>query len=474
MLASGYQARDADELHDLLLRLGDLDETEIGSRCETQPQAWLTLLDRQRRAVKLRVGGSSRWIAASDAGLYRDALGAMPPANLPADMLAHVPGALDALVTRFARRRGPFLTSQLETRYGSSSGQAESVLNLARVNGRLIQGHIRPSAPAAQWCDAEVLRRLKRETLAHLRRQVAPVEMAALADYLPRWHGIGSKVSTPDRLLDVLEQLQGLPLPWTTWHEEVLPSRVRGFTVDALEQLCAMGQVVWFGAGAQGPRDARVVFHLRGGETPILWPDRLPETHEWTEPASGAVINNLRTHGARFQTELELAMGEHTQFDAQAVSDALRELMWAGVITNDTLAPLRYLNVPARRRYQGRNLRGGRRAPVTGGRWSAVPEESADLTRATLARTETLLGRYGIVSREMALADGVRSGFTGIYKVLRQMEESGRVRRGYFVEGLSGAQFSLPGAVDLLRRAERGSAADAAITALPALAVCLT
>jgi ATP-dependent Lhr-like helicase len=509
-----YQARDANEVEDLLNRVGDLSLEEIGDRTTADPELWLKQLEDECRAATLRLGGEARWIAAPDAGLYAHALGAMPPAGLPAAFLEPAPNALRQLIARFARRRGPFVIGVLAHRYGLVAAQLLPALQLAERDGELVHGPMRPAGSSAEWCDAQVLRRLKRETLAHLRKQVAPVDAPALAAYLPRWQGIDGPHCGVDRLLDVIEQLEGVPALWSVWCEEILPRRVRGFNLDQLEQLCAMGQVVWIGAGAKGPRDGRVMLFVRE-HLALFHIARDSSDVAWERAASEPILNLLLEGGARFQTDIELALaappsGESLTrksrmpfgrrsthpgspnapsrldrgrpltagtdervpgtsavgampeeptatfgFDSDAIRDGLRELMWAGVITNDTLAPLRALaNSPARQ-VRSRTGRVRIRNGVPGGRWGAVPVTDEDPTAAALLRAETLLGRYGIVSREMALAEGVPGGFTSVYPVLRQMEEGGRVRRGYFVEGLSGAQFAVAGAVDRLRECVR-------------------
>lgn len=489
-LEPDHRARDADELEDLLHRLGDLTEAEIVARTTERPADWLAALDLEARAVRVRIAGEERWIASTDAGLYRDALGVMTPATLPAALLEPVEGGLGTLVARFARRRGPFTTAALAGRYGLLESQVRPVLELARVDGVLVQGHMRPGGTHIEWCDAEVLRRLKRETLAHLRSRVAPVEAPALAAYLPGWQGVDQGAGGTDRLLDVIDQLQGLALPWSLWQDEVLPRRVRGFNIEQLEQLSAMGEVAWFGAGASGPKDGRVVLVLRENLALFAQPRGSDET-PWTARGCEAVLALLRAGGARFQTEIELSLAggaaatgpgvvaAHLPTEGEAdddltpdeIGEALRELMWAGVITNDTLAPLRSLGRSPGRSMRTRGLRSRSRTPVAGGRWWALPQGSDDAhTRHAVARAEVMLGRYGIVSREMALAENVPRGFSSIHTVLRQMEEGGRVRRGYFVEGLSGAQFAVPGAVDALRAAgEEGRRDDHRVLALASL-----
>ena len=315
----------------------------------------------------------------------------------------------------------------------------------------LVRGEIRPGGAELDWCDAEVLRRLKRRTLARLRDEVAPAEAPALALFLPKWQGVDDGRTGAERLLETLGQLQDLALPWSVWSTVVLPRRVAGFSLDMLDMLAASGAVVWVGRGAGGPKDGRVAFYLRSTIRDLVSVDR-----DYAPPSAlhGAILEALAGGGASFLTELEdrvnAAVPGHTAAEFRA---ALWDLVWAGQITNDTCAPLRSL---------GRAPKGGRRRRrglvdrLAGGRWSLVSSlvpSAPNPTVQAVARAGLLLERYGVVSREAALAEELPGGFAPLYKVLKEMEDTGRVRRGYFVEGLTGAQFSHPGAVDRLRAA---------------------
>jgi len=445
-LAPDRRARDPDALHDLLRRVGDLSEAEVRARAAADPGPWLGVLRGQMRAVPVRVGGEERWIAAEDAGLYRDALGAVPPPGLPAPFLEPVPDALERLLRRYARTRGPFRTRDPAVRYGLTPAQVEPVLRLLEARGELVRGGIRPGGAGPEWCDPDVLRRIKRATLARLRRQVAPVEAAALARFLPGWHGVDSPAPGEDALLEAVARLQGVPLPWSVLGREILPARVAGFRPEMLDLLAATGRVLWVGRGALGPRDGRVVLYLREDAADLA---EVPP-FDPPGPAHARVLEVLEARGALFLVELEAAVRQACPGLAPgALREALWDLVWAGQVTNDTFAPLRALG----RRPRSRGRQGA--APV-GGRWSRVRDavgEDPGPTRRAAAWARVLLDRYGVVSREAARAEEVPGGFGPIYRVLRALEERGRVRRGYFVEGLSGAQFALPGAVDRLRAA---------------------
>ncbi|WP_422126618.1 DEAD/DEAH box helicase [Thioalkalivibrio sulfidiphilus] len=447
------RARDADELHDLLRRLGDQTTAELSRRCTEDPAPWLETLMHSGRAAAVRIAGEPRFIAAEDAGLYRDALGVAPPPGLPDAFLVPVPDALEQLLRRFARTRGPFVTKQAAARFGLTEAQVIPVLRALLAEGRLVQGELRPGGSEPEWCDVDILRRLKRRTLASLRHQATPVEARALARFLPEWHGItretGQRHGGAARLMEVVAQLEGLPLPWSLLAEVILPARVSGFTLEMLDMAAATGQVVWVGVGAQGPRDGRVTLYRRE-RAPLLLPpaDELPD-----EPLHRTLLEHLDRRGASFYLELETAVQRaHPEANAADFRAALWDLVWAGAITNDTFAPLRAL-ARGPSKPTGRSAwRGGQ--ALAGGRWSRVSElrdPTVSDTEQAVARAEMLLERYGIVSREAALAENLPGGFGAVYGVLRAMEESGRIRRGYFVEGLSGAQFAWAGSVDRIR-----------------------
>ena len=442
-------ARDADEVHDLLRHLGDLSETEIDERSRCDVAAALAQLEQEQRAIPIKVAGEARWIAAEHAATYRDALGAMPPPGLPASYLQAPDNPLERLAQRYAHTHGPFLASDLASRLGLRPAQVEPVLRSLLQDGTIVNGEIRPGGSALDWCDAEILRRLKRRTLARLRDAVAPVDAATLGRFLPRWHDIGTEQGGPVRLLEVVQQLEGLELPWSSLHQTLLPLRVANFSVDMLDMLAATGQLVWIGTAPLGARDGRLALYLRERVGDLLEPRPIDEA---LTPEHRGILDLLSRRGASFTFEIETAVKQ----DFPAVGEPefqelLWDLAWAGQITNDTFAPLRTLARPAPRRGRRRGAGGG---ILAGGRWSLVSGLiSADNnpTTRTVARAHMLLDRYGVVSREVAAAENLSGGFGPLYKILSTLEESGRVRRGYFVEGLSGAQFARPGTIDRIR-----------------------
>jgi ATP-dependent Lhr-like helicase len=309
-----------------------------------------------------------------------------------------------------------------------------------------LRGEFRPGGTEREWCDPDVLRSLRRRSLARLRREVEPVPAAALGRFLPAWHGIGSESGTLDRLLEVVAQLEGLFLPWSVFERDVFPARVRGYQPRMLDELCAGGEIVWIGRGSLGTDDGRVAL-VRRERLALLAPTTAEEPPN--EPIHQRIRDHLSGRGASFFREIFSAAGGPT--DA-AVLDALWDLVWSGELTNDTLTPLRLRLV--RKSKTRRPIHLARTGPPeAAGRWSLVPMGGSGTDRAH-ALALSLLERHGVVTRESVLGEGVPGGFASVYPVLRAMEESGKIRRGYFVEGLGAAQFALPGAVDRLR-AER-------------------
>ena len=447
-LAEERHARDADEVHDLLRRLGDLTTDEIALRASEAPISWLESLKDQRRAVELKVAGEKRWIAAEDAGLYRDALGCATPPGVPDTFLVPVERPLETLLRRWARHHGPFLAADPAARFDLRVEQVTEVLQRLEASGVLDYGEIRPGGVQPDWCDAEVLRRLKRRNLARLRDEVAAVDTPALALFLPAWHGIGGRGSGPERLTEVISQLQDYPLPWSLLNTVLLPARVPGYRPEMLDTLAASGTLVWVGRGAAGSKDGRISLYLREEVRELL--DE-PGAFESDSRLHTVILDSLKSNGASFMLEIaEAVKTANVEHNARELTAALWDLVWAGQITNDTFAPLRDLSRSGPRRSRHAS---GRGAVVTGGRWSLVRglAGKSDDTRRSLARAKLLLNRYGVVSRKCAQHEELPGGFAPLYKVYREMEEQGRVRRGHFVDGLEGAQFAWAGAVDRLR-----------------------
>ncbi len=463
-LVDGRRARDADEIHDLLRVLGPLDRHEIEARTTDEfdvAQAIVALVDEQR-AIEVGIGGERRLAAAEDAGRLRDALGVAVPMGLPAAFSDSVDDPLGDLVLRFARTHGPFVTRQFADRYGVGVDRAEQALERLAADGRLVRGEFRPEGSGREWVDDGVLRQLRRRSLAALRAEVAPVEQAALGRFLPGWQGVGVRRRGPDGLAEVIGILQGAALPASVLESAILPSRMIEYRPSDLDLLMTSGEVVWVGAGGIGAKDGRIRLAFRDQLGLLVSPD--PEPPD--EPIHDAIRARLASMGASFWHDVVAAVADADGVPPsdKAVLAALWDLVWAGEITNDSLAPVRAFlgsgSVGSSSRSSRRRPRVGQlRAqgpPQAAGRWSLVgpllqPEPSA--TQRQTARALQLVERYGVLTREAALGEGISGGFAGVYPMLKLLEERGEVRRGYFVEGLGAAQFALPGAVDRLRTA---------------------
>jgi ATP-dependent Lhr-like helicase len=469
------RATSRDELCEVLRRVGDLRRDEALERVleGVDGSAMLEALERERRVARVRIAGEERFIAADDAGLYRDALGVAPPAGLASAHLADVPDALAVLLARYARTHAPFTSAEVSERYRLD---ASSTLRDLERAGALVRGELRKSESEAggrEWCDVEVLRRLRRASLAVLRKEIEPVDARALAAFMPSWQGVGRwsagremRAGGVERLREVLAPLQGLALPAATWERDVLPARSGSYSPTWLDELCAGGEVVWVGAGALGRGSGRVALYFRE-DAALLGPPPGARGEPPGDPEHTLLRERLAAGPCFFSdllAELDVA--------APVLVERLWDLVWTGEVTNDAWAPLRAQRSTATsaprlsgvprapriggRRFGGQALRGGRHA--TGaqvqGRWSLAEPLFAtkvDPGQRRRALAELLLERYGLLSREQVLAEGVQGGFSSLYGALNDLETLGVCRRGYFVEGLGGAQFALGGAVERLR-----------------------
>jgi ATP-dependent Lhr-like helicase len=444
-----------DGIHDLLLRIGDLRHEEIELRCAmADVTTAIAALANAGRIAVVRIAGEQRYIAAEDAARYRDGLGTPLPAGLPDALLEPVRDPAGDLVLRFARTHGPFTVAALAHRFGIGTAIAESLLLRLTESGRLVQGEFRPGGVDREWVDADVLRRLRSRSLARLRREVEPVSADALGRFMVSWHRIGSERRGLEALLDGIEQLQGAPLPFSVLEREILPARVADYQPSMLDTLMAAGEVVWAGSEPLGERDGRIAVYLTDHMARL----RPPTPPADVEGRGSEILAYLRSHGASFFAAVHEGSGGG--FPGETVS-ALWDLVWKGLVTNDTLHALRaYVrDEPARpsRRSRQAPFTSRRLAPPTAeGRWSvlAAPRVSrSSTTEWSTAIAQQLLARYGVVTRETIAHEPVTGGFSVIYQVLKAMEDSGRVRRGYFVAGLGAAQFAVPATLDLLRSA---------------------
>ncbi|WP_344471416.1 ATP-dependent helicase [Nonomuraea monospora] len=481
--------RDLEDLADLLRSHGPLLAPDVSVR--GGDPAWLEELERARRAIRVRIAGEEQWAAIEDAARMRDALGVPLPVGIPHAFLEPVTDPLADLVARHARTRGPFHAGTAAARFGLGVAVVSDALRRLAATGRVVSGEFRPGGRGEEWCDAGVLRMLRRRSLARLRKEVEPVAPETLALFLPAWHGItgvgtdkagaggggrgasgfgadaggrgasgfGMDARGPagsaramDALVRSIEQLQGAAVPASALETLVLPSRVPGYHPALLDELTSAGDVMWVGQGSLPGGDGWVSL-LFADTAPLL----LPEPAEITmTPVHERVLELLGGGGALFFRGLSDQFGS-TQDDATLVA-ALWDLVWSGRVSGDTLAPLRATlgtgrpaHRPATTRRRRAVLPSRSGPPTVAGRWWLLPSAADDATQRAHAQAEVLLERHGVVTRGAVTSERLPGGFTPIYQVLRAYEESGRCRRGYFVEGLGGAQFALPGAVDRMR-----------------------
>jgi ATP-dependent Lhr-like helicase len=461
-LTDRRRARTLDGVADLLRRIGDLRTDEVEARTADALDAAEALreLDRSRRAVAVRIGGEERWIAVEDVARYRDAVGVSPPSGIAETWLAATTDPLDALLVRWARTHAPFTAEAPASRWAVARAAIEERLQALVAGGTLLEGAFRPGGAAHEFTDPDVLRQLRRRSLARLRREVEPVEPEVLGRFLPAWHGIGSTAGGTGRLIEVVAQLEGVPIPASVLERDILPARVAGYTPRLLDELGAAGEVVWIGRGTLGRDDGRVALYRRDRVDLLATAGSADDRP--SEPLHEAIRQHLQRRGASFYPQLRAAVPDARS--ENDLLDGLWDLVWAGEVTNDTFAPLRALSLPRSR--SKASPRPGRVValgpPRAAGRWSLVADlvgEERTPTERGFALATTLLERHGVVTREAVAAEGIAGGYGSVYPVLRAMEESGRARRGYFVGGLGAAQFALPGAVDRLR-ATRDDDAD--------------
>jgi ATP-dependent Lhr-like helicase len=484
-LLEDYRARSADGIHDLCLRLGDLSREELGRRVVSPDLLQqVDRLVRSRRLLELRIAGERRLIAAEDAARYRDGLGVPLPPGLAAALLEPVAQPVLELVRRYARTHGPFTLREVADRFALDAAAVENALRLLAHEGRMLEGGFRPGGLNREWCDAEMLRLIRRKSLAKLRREVEPVEQHTLARFLTHWQGLltprRSGHGNLDVLLDAIESLQGAPLPASLVENAILPARIAEYAPAGLDTLIAAGEVAWAGVEPIGERDGRIALFL-ADKLPLLMQQR-PILEPLTEREE-RLLAVLESTGASFFDALHQAVGGG--YPGETI-EALWSLVWRGLITNDSLHALRaYIARPesarAPRRLQtGAVFRSRKTTPPTAqGRWSllgfrglqgrtqrgsdgaraGVPADrsssvgwSPSATEASHALALQLLNRYGVLLRESVAAENVPGGFSAVYDVLKALEESGRIRRGYFVAGLGATQFALPAAIDLLRQ----------------------
>lgn len=458
--------KDAEGVADALRVLGPLTSAELAER--GADPAWARELAGARRVIEVRIASVEHWAAIEDAGRLRDALGVALPVGVPEAFTEPVKDPLGDLLARFARTHGPFTAAAAAERFGLGRAVTEGALERLGASGRVVQGEFHPAGVGQEWCDATVLRRLRRRSLAALRQELEPVEPTALARFLPPWQHLGGQgLRGLDGLVRAVEQLQGAAVPASALEKLVLPSRVAQYQPAMLDELTATGELLWAGSGSLPGKDGWVSLYL-AENAPLLLPP--PHPLELTPPHQAVLDALAGGYGLFFRQIADQVRATHPTASDQALADALWELAWSGRLTNDTVAPLRALLGSGRtagstahraRRSVPRGRFGALTAaprpasrtgpPTVAGRWSLLPPLEPDPTLRAHALARTLLDRHGVVTRGAVAAEGVEGGFSAVYRVLSAFEDSGQARRGYVVEGLGAAQFAMDGAVDRLR-----------------------
>jgi ATP-dependent Lhr-like helicase len=487
-LSDDRKARDLEGVVDLLRVLGPLSLDELVARVvpavapdasEGTISAWLDELTSTHRILPARIAGASRFAIIEDASRLRDALGVALPIGVPTAFVLPVADPVGDLVSRFARTHGPFTAAAVAERFGLGIAVVLDSLRRLASDRRVVEGEFRPGASGSEWVDAEILRRLRSRSLAALRQEVEPVSQDALGRFLPAWQHIqpdaSRRLSGADGLLQIIEQLGGVALPASAWETLVLPARMRDYSQAWLDELTVSGEVLWSGAGTLPGSDGWVSLHLAETAAVSL---PVPVDAETTELQRDILVA-LAGGGAYFFRQLGTALGAP---DDRELTTALWDLVWAGLVTNDTFAPLRSFlggkaaprRAPRARSYRGRTqslLTAQSGPPTVAGRWSLLPLAEGDTTVRAKATAEALLDRHGVVTRGAVMSEGIAGGFALVYKVLSTFEETGRARRGYFVDGLGGAQFGTGATIDRLRQFTRD---DDAIPELAAITLAAT
>lgn len=465
-LSADRAARDAEGVADLLRLLGPLTPEELAARAGgTDVGGWLEGLRGARRALTVSYAGRSWWVAIEDIGRLRDGVGAAVPLGVPVAFTEAVADPLGELLGRYARTHTPFTTAEAAARFGLGLRVTADVLGRLAADGKLVRGDFvtATETPGAgggeQWCDADVLRILRRRSLAALRAQVEPVSTAAYGRFLPAWHHVSSPQSGIDGLVAAIDQLAGVRVPASALEPLILAPRIRDYSPALLDELLATGEVTWSGAGSISGSDGWIALHASDSAPLTL---SAPAPLDLTD-AHRAILDTLAGGGAYFFRQLA-----ETGLPDAALKAALWELIWAGWVTGDTFAPVRAVlggagarkrSAPAHRtqrpprlsRYSVAHAQHRSTDPTVAGRWSVVAAPEPDSTVRAHYQAELLLNRHGVLTRGAVAAEGVPGGFATIYKVLSTLEEAGRCQRGYFVESLGGAQFAVASTVDRLR-----------------------
>ena len=459
--APDRRARTTEEVADLLRTLGPVAIEDLPVHTDVPLSAIDAAL--AGRVMHVRIAGTEHLAQVNDAALLRDGLGIPVPPGVPAQVDT-VTDALPQLLSRWARTRGPFLINEAAAAFGLSVSAAYGVINGL---DKVVEGHYRAGVEETEYCAAEVLKVIRSRSLAAARAATEPVSATAFARFLPAWQQVAPAGTRPalrgaDGVLAVIEQLAGAKAPASAWESLILPARVGDYSPAHLDELTLSGEVLIVGAGKAGSADPWIML-LPADYAAQLLPQNEPEGYSILERA---LLEHLGTGGAFHFGELAAdAPGTEAE-----VRQALWQLVEAGAVSPDSFAPVRARLAGktggkaahrAKRRPNRSRLRMGKTSfaqaqrvstpPDVGGRWELTPPAAQDPTARSVAHGEAWLDRYGVVTRGSVVAEDVLGGFALAYKVLSGFEESGKAMRGYVIEGLGAAQFSIPAVIDRLR-----------------------
>ena len=505
--------RDADELHDALLTLGVAPMDELALRTETASREmllrWLENLAQSGRVMRIIPWeGATLWLAAEQAALvsaaYPDAalegkVSLLPPAIGQGGDEMEREDAVLHLVRGWTESSGPFTASEMAGLLCLSPSDVYTAVLGLENEGLVLRGSFRAGVDEEEFCDRRILARIHRATVGRLRREIEPVSQASFMRFLFRWQHAASGWQTAGEggLLDVIDKLQGFETAAAAWEPELLARRVSDYDPDLLDRLCTGGEVAWgrFARGSNaaagngaGPRAAltrysSITLALRESLDWLL--DPAPECVDGLTGAMAEIMQALSTRGACFQSDLIA----HTRRLPSDVEEALWTLAANGLVTSDSVIPLRARVDGKQRREKQRRGRAdyksarnnGKvassqlRARINGseppasyrarsqrrasaGRWSLL--ESFDPVEDPVeARAMQLLRRYGVVFPELLARERMVPRWRDLVRVYRRLEARGEIRGGRFVAGFVGEQFALPDVVAELRETHRAPAA---------------
>jgi ATP-dependent helicase Lhr and Lhr-like helicase len=461
--------RTGTEMAEWLRRLGDLSSSEL----EGPMREFLKELTIDGRAINLRIPRTvdpERWILAEDEMLYKDAFG-LSDAGRDKQQ-----SASQTILSRFLETHALVGLDDILRRYPFEKAWARQQLEEWSAAGRVVQVRPKKNDQPLQWSAPTNLEQVQRNSLALMRSEVITCSPPQFADFLTRWQKAHphARVGTSQGLIDVLERLQGLHLPAELWERVTLPMRVLNFQSRWLDEVVSSGEWLWIARGDSGPGPEGIAFYGRS----LLRRLPLPVSQEASLLASEEerVLDYLNARGASFVNDI----AQDTGLAPSVIRANLWTLARRGLITNDRYEAVRKgetadrdalltgSNSTGQRSFR-RSPRASIHTPTAEGRWSVLPWGPADVENQAVNQATLLLNRYGIVARELALLDPTMLPWRVLYEVLSRMELAGTVRRGYLVEGLSGAQFALPDALKMLESVQTPSTAAAPVVLLHSL-----